>query len=35
MSAKQNVAGINDDYTEKYGFHDVEDYFLKTPKGER
>ncbi len=33
MSAKQNVAGINDDYTEKYGFHDVEDYFLKTPKG--
>jgi Fe-S cluster assembly protein SufB len=33
MSSKQKVAGINDDYTEKYGFHDVEDYFLKTPKG--
>jgi len=33
MSTKPNVAGINDDYTEKYGFHDVEDYFHKTPKG--
>ena len=33
MSVKQNVAGINQDYTEKYGFHDPEDYFLKAPKG--
>ncbi len=33
MSTKQNVAGINQDYTEKYGFHDPEDYFLKAPKG--
>ena len=33
MSVKQNVAGINQDYTEKYGFHDPEDYFLKVPKG--
>ncbi len=33
MSAKQNVAGINQDYTEKYGFHNPEDYLLKAPKG--
>jgi Fe-S cluster assembly protein SufB len=33
MSSHQKVAGINDDYTEKYGFHDPEDYFLKAPKG--
>jgi Fe-S cluster assembly protein SufB len=33
MSTKQNVADINQNYTEKYGFHDPEDYFLKAPKG--
>jgi Fe-S cluster assembly protein SufB len=33
MSTKQNVAGINQDYTEKYGFHNPEDYLLKAPKG--
>jgi len=33
MSASQKIAGINEDYTEKYGFHDPEDYFLKAPKG--
>jgi len=33
MSANQQVIGINQDYTERYGFHDPEDYFLKAPKG--
>ena len=33
MSTKQNIAGINQDYAQKYGFHDPEDYFLKAPKG--
>ena len=31
MSTKQNVAGINQDYTEKYGFHNPEDYLHKAP----
>ncbi|MEN8006852.1 MAG: Fe-S cluster assembly protein SufB [Candidatus Krumholzibacteriota bacterium] len=33
MSSRQKVAGINQDYAEKYGFHDPEDYLLKAPKG--
>jgi len=33
MNSKSQIAGINQDYNEKYGFHDPEDYFLKAPKG--
>ena len=33
MSADPQLARINQDYTERYGFHDPEDYFLKAPKG--
>ena len=33
MSSRQQVQDINRDYTERYGFHDPEDYFLKAPKG--
>jgi len=33
MNSKRQIAGINQDYSEKYGFHDPEDYFLKAPKG--
>lgn len=33
MSSNQKVAGINEDYTAKYGFHNPEDYLLKAPKG--
>ena len=33
MSSRQQVKDINQDYTERYGFHDPEDYFLKAPKG--
>ena len=32
-SETEVVAEIGGDYAEKYGFHDPEDYFLKTPKG--
>src|SRR5581483_7302395 len=27
------LAGINADYTERYGFHDAENYLYKAPKG--
>ena len=27
------LQGINADYTEKYGFHDAENYLYKAPKG--
>ncbi len=33
MSANLNLAGINADYAERYGFHDPEEYFVKAPKG--
>jgi len=33
MSAGSQITKINQDYAEKYGFHDPEDYFLKAPKG--
>ncbi len=33
MSTKHQVAGINADYTERYGFHDPDDYQIKVPKG--
>src|ERR671910_843260 len=34
MTAEQaSLQGINSDYTEKYGFHDAENYLYKAPKG--
>ncbi len=30
---KETIAGLNQDYLEKYGFHDPEEYLLKAPKG--
>ena len=33
MSAEQQIADLNQDYLEKYGFHDPEEYLLKAPKG--
>src|ERR671927_71896 len=34
MTAEQQaLQGINADYTEKYGFHDAENYLYKSPKG--
>ncbi len=32
-SEQDRLATINDDYTEKYGFHDAENYLYKAPKG--
>jgi len=32
-NAQKNIAGIRDDYTARYGFHNVEDYMTKLPKG--
>ncbi len=34
MTSKERaIASINQDYLEKYGFHDPEEYLLRTPKG--
>src|SRR3954453_17866846 len=33
MAEPQAREGINSDYTEKYGFHDPENYLFKAPKG--
>src|SRR5436189_3016888 len=33
IAEQQSLAGINSDYTEKYGFHDAENYLYKAPKG--
>jgi len=34
MNAEQSqIADLNQDYLEKYGFHDAEEYLLKAPKG--
>jgi Fe-S cluster assembly protein SufB len=35
MSAAETEAlqDLNADYTERYGFHDAEDYLYKAPKG--
>ncbi|MDO9694434.1 MAG: Fe-S cluster assembly protein SufB, partial [Candidatus Latescibacteria bacterium] len=30
---QHRIADINQNYAERYGFHDPEDYFLKAPKG--
>src|SRR6201989_2953712 len=33
IAEQQALQGINSDYTEKYGFHDAENYLFKAPKG--
>src|SRR5918997_1335000 len=33
IAEQQGLQGINSDYTEKYGFHDPENYLFKAPKG--
>src|SRR5689334_6085175 len=33
IAEQQALQGINADYTEKYGFHDPENYLFKAPKG--
>jgi Fe-S cluster assembly protein SufB len=33
LTENQQLAGINADYTERYGFHDAENYLYKAEKG--
>ena len=33
LSENEQLAGINADYEERYGFHDAEHYLYKAPKG--
>jgi Fe-S cluster assembly protein SufB len=33
LTENEQLAGINADYTERYGFHDAENYLYKAPKG--
>src|SRR3954468_458547 len=33
VAEQQSLATLNSDYTEKYGFHDAENYLYKAPKG--
>src|SRR3978361_659549 len=33
IAEQEGLQGINADYTEKYGFHDAENYLYKAPKG--
>src|SRR5213595_2143103 len=33
LTENQQLAAINADYTERYGFHDAENYLYKAPKG--
>ena len=33
LSENEQLAGINADYEERYGFHDAENYLYKAPKG--
>src|SRR3978361_2194965 len=33
LAEQQALQGINSDYTERYGFHDAENYLYKAPKG--
>ena len=35
LTENQQLAGINADYEERYGFHDAENYLYKAPKGSR
>ena len=33
LTENESLAQINADYTERYGFHDAENYLYKAPKG--
>ena len=33
LTENEQLRGINSDYTERYGFHDAENYLYKAPKG--
>ena len=33
LTENEQLAGINADYTERYGFHDAENYLYKADKG--
>ncbi|MDE3134452.1 MAG: Fe-S cluster assembly protein SufB, partial [Acidobacteriota bacterium] len=33
MTENEQLAKINADYDERYGFHDAENYLYKAPKG--
>ena len=33
LTENEQLAGINADYDERYGFHDAENYLYKAPKG--
>jgi Fe-S cluster assembly protein SufB len=33
LSKNEQLAGINADYEQHYGFHDAEHYLYKAPKG--
>ena len=33
IAEQEALKGINSDYTERYGFHDAENYLFKAPKG--
>jgi Fe-S cluster assembly protein SufB len=33
LTENDALRGINADYTERYGFHDAENYLYKAPKG--
>src|SRR6202020_159245 len=33
LTENEQLRGINADYTERYGFHDAENYLYKAPKG--
>ena len=33
LTENDKLRGINADYTERYGFHDAENYLYKAPKG--
>jgi len=33
IAEQESLKGINADYTERFGFHDAENYLYKAPKG--
>jgi Fe-S cluster assembly protein SufB len=33
LTGNEALSAINADYTERYGFHDAENYLYKAPKG--
>ena len=33
LTGNEQLAGINADYEQRYGFHDAENYLYKAPKG--